>query len=397
MNNLTNFIAEIKANVKDNILAFWEDKMFDPQGGFYGKMLVDGDIIKDAPRGAVLNARILWSFSAAYRILKDEKYLQMAKHAKDYLLKYIYDHENGGVFWSVTAQGEPLDTKKQFYALGFAVYALSEYYRITQDEEALSYALKLYDAIETHSFDRQHGGYVEAKSHEWQEMSDIRLSAKDANAPFSMNTHLHILEPYTNLYRVSPSLELADRLRALILIFTDRIYDPKTGHLGLFFDLGWNSLDGGFSYGHDIEASWLLLEAAQVLGDAALLEKVERITRHIAQASIEGVQADGSMIYECHEDGKLDTDRHWWVQAEAIVGFVWMAKFHQDQDAMSKAIACWDYIKANLVDPLGGEWWWSRDEHGVIQTKADKAGMWKCPYHNSRMAFEVIEQLSEHD
>ncbi len=384
-------MAEVLENLRSNILEFWQGKMFCPEGGFYGAMRSDGTLDKEAPRGAVLNARILWSFAAAYRLLGDKEYLRCATHAKEYLLKYFYDSERGTLCWSVDYTGAALDTKNQFYALGFAIYALSEYHRATGDEESLEQAKRLFRSIEEHSYVASAGGYIEARKGDWSDIEDLRLSEKDDNAPLTMNTHLHILEAYTNLYRVWKGEELKVALARLINIFTDKIYNPSTGHLSLFFDMEWQRLDGIYSYGHDIEASWLLLEAAQVLGSKELTGKVTPIVARVAEVAQEGLRADGSMIYERHASGDVDADRHWWVQAECVVGLMWLAKYHGDPTAEQKALDCWDYIKRELVDREGGEWWWSRHDDGSINMAEDKAGMWKCPYHNSRMCLEVLE------
>ena len=380
----------IKETLKKNILKFWEDEMYCPEGGYYGTMTSDGHLDKGADRGAVLNARILWSFSAAYRALGDEKYLHYATHAKEYILKYFYNHEKGTFSWSVDCNGKAKDTKNQFYALGFAIYALSEYYRATDDKDALDKAIRLYHSIEEHSFNKEAGGYIEACKEDWSEIEDLRLSEKDYNAPLTMNTHLHILEAYSNLYRVWRTEELKTSLERLIKIFLDKIYDPSTGHLSLFFSMDWERLDGIYSYGHDIETSWLLLEAAQVLGDDAIMKRVMPIVKKIAEVSMEGLQLDGSMIYERHADGRLDTDRHWWVQAECVVGLMWLAKYHDVPSAEQLALKCWKYIDDQIIDHESGEWWWSRHEDGTINMNEDKAGMWKCPYHNSRMCLEVL-------
>lgn len=390
MNNLTNFKSEVTGVLRSNILSFWTEKMFCAEGGFYGQMTSDGAVHKDADRGAVLAARILWSYSAAYREFKDEEYLRCATHAKKYLLEKFYDAEKGTLCWSIKANGEKLDTKNQFYALGFAIYALSEYNRATGDEDALTQAQRLFRSIEEHSYVKEANGYIEASKEDWSAIEDLRLSEKDENAPLTMNTHLHILEAYTALYRVWKTEEMREALIRLIRIFNDRIFNQETGHLSLFFDMEWNKLDGMYSYGHDIEASWLMLEAAQVAGDKALEEEVKVITRRIAIVSLEGLREDGSMVYERHANGKIDTDRHWWVQAECVVGLMWLAKYHNHTEAEALALKTWEYIKAQLVDNEGGEWWWSRREDGSINMSEDKAGMWKCPYHNSRMCLEVI-------
>ena len=398
---------EMQDVVENNILRFWLNNMVDREhGGFYGRMDGHGKLHPEAEKGAILNARILWSFSAAYRVLGKAEYLEMATRAKEYFLSHFIDREYGGVYWSLDYLGQPLDTKKQFYAIGFAIYGLSEYARATGDREALDEALQLYQCIEEHALDRLYNGYIEAMTRDWQPIADMRLSELDANYPKSQNTHLHIIEPYANLLRTLrgfPHLEpshlalqekVSASLRNIISIFTDRILNPETHHLDLFFENDWTRGAGHLeSYGHDIECSWLMHEAALVLGDPEVLKKVEPIVRMVAKASEKGLRPDGSMIHEANLDtGHVDDDLHWWVQAENVVGWFNLYQYFGDEDALGKARHCWDYIKAQLIDYEGGEWFWSRHADGTLNLVDDKAGFWKCPYHNSRMCLEIIER-----
>lgn len=387
---------EMEEELVTNILPFWMNKMTDEtNGGFYGRITGEEVLMPEAEKGAVLNARILWTFSSAFRLLKKDEYLAAATRAKRYLIDHFYDKDFGGIFWSLDYKGQPLDPKKQIYALGFAIYGLSEYHRATGDEEALTYAIRLFESIEQHSFDPIKNGYCEALTRQWGEMADMRLSDKDENERKTMNTHLHILEPYTNLFRVWKDKRLERQLRNLIVLFTDKILNLKTGHLELFFNDDWVSKYRIVSYGHDIEASWLIHEAALVLGDEVLLEKTEPLVEYIAAAADEGLTAEGSMIYETLLDTeKTDADRHWWVQAENVVGHINLYQHFGDEVAMLKAIRCWEYIKEQIIDRKNGEWHWSVRADGTINTEDDKAGFWKCPYHNGRMCMEVIERFS---
>ena len=417
---------EMQDVLQNNILRFWLDKMVDREnGGFYGR--IDGQEVlhADAEKGAILNARILWSFSAAYRVLHDEEYLEAATRAKDYIIEHFIDKEYGGVYWSLDSKGNPLDTKKQFYAIGFAIYGMSEYARATGDREALECALQLFDCIEEHALDPVYNGYIEACTREWGTIADMRLSELDANYPKSQNTHLHIIEPYANLYRCLKELDVTEScnyvpvigavlpvdvavpqetkmrveraLRNIINIFTDHILNPETHHLDLFFEMDWRRGAGHLeSYGHDIECSWLMHEAALVLGDSDVLRKVEPIVQMVAEASAKGLRPDGSMIHEANLDtGHVDDDLHWWVQAENVVGWFNLYQYFGDEAALDKAERCWNYIKTQLIDYENGEWHWSRHPDGTLNTVDDKAGFWKCPYHNSRMCLEIIER-SDH-
>jgi mannobiose 2-epimerase len=378
-NRLQQFRSEIEKELIDNILPFWSNKMPDEDnGGFYGQITGKDEIIPKAHKGSVLNARILWTFSAAYRIYKNPDYLVIATRARNYIIDHFIDKKFGGVYWLLDYKGNPVETKKQIYAQGFAIYGLSEYYRVTGDTEALNHAIELYRLIEKHSFDTEKNGYLEAFTEDWQPIADMRLSEKDANEQKTMNTHLHILEPYSNLYRVWENDSLKSQLKNLIEVFLDKIIDTQTGHLRLFFDADWNDKSRSVSFGHDIEASWLLYEAALVLNDAEVLEKVKKIVPRIVKASEEGLQLDGSMMYEKDiNTGHEDKERHWWVQGES------------SQIAMN----CWDYINNNLIDRTNGEWFWSIYTNGSVNHNDDKAGIWKCPYHNGRMCLEVIERF----
>jgi len=412
--------AEMLETLTKNILPFWLNFQDKENGGFYGQMTGEGVLVPEASKGAILNARILWSFSAAYRVLHKPEYLKAATRAKDYILNHFIDPLYGGIFWELDYKGNPIDTKKQFYAIGFAIYGLSEYTRAVFNPdsadargdavEALTMAMGLFNVIEEHSLDTVYNGYIEACTREWGQIADMRLSDLDANYPKSQNTHLHIIEPYANLYRCLCELEekgvaidinqkskVEVALRNLIDIFCDKILNPETHHLDLFFDMDWTRGAGWLeSYGHDIECSWLMHEAALVLGDKAVLDKVEPIVQLVAKASEKGLNADGSMTHEANVDtGHVDADRHWWVQAEAVVGFYNIYQHFGDNTALEKSLNCWQYIKDNLIDHKLGEWYWSRDPQRNINKKDDHAGFWKCPYHNSRMCLEIIERISK--
>ena len=416
---------EIQDVLEKNILPFWMEKMVDHEhGGFYGRIDGHGQLHPESEKGAILNARILWSFSAAYRVLHQPEYLEMATRAKDYFLQHFVDEVYGGVYWSLDFKGQPLDTKKQFYAIGFAIYGLSEYVRATGDREALDYALHLYECIEEHALDSVFNGYIEACTRDWGEIADMRLSELDANYPKSQNTHLHIIEPYANLYRCIKELQagtscnylpaigsvlpveitvpdelmmrIEGSLRNLINIFIDHILNPETHHLDLFFEKDWTRGAGQIeSYGHDIECSWLMHEAALVLGDPNVLKKVETVVREVAKASEKGLRPDGSMIHEANlTTNHVDDDLHWWVQAENVVGWYNIYQHFGDEQALEHALQCWDYIKNHLIDWEKGEWYWSRHSDGTLNLDDDKAGFWKCPYHNSRMCLELIERIA---
>ncbi|MFC6101186.1 AGE family epimerase/isomerase [Olivibacter domesticus] len=375
------------------ILAFWSEHMVDHKyGGFYGQIDGRNQLHPDANKGAVLNCRILWTFSAAYRTFGSPTYLQVAERAFHYIMNYFIDKTHGGLYWELDSKGDVINAKKQIYAQGFAIYGLTEFYLATSNAKALELAINLFHLLEKHK-DTHHGGYFEAFTQDWKPLADMRLSAKDANEKKSMNTHLHILEPYTNLYRVWKDKRLKGALRELIIIFREKIVDPASYHLNLFFNEAWGVKSTDISYGHDIESAWLLLKATAELNEPALKGQIHMLAVNIARAATDGIQQDGSMIYEKKPDG-IDMDRHWWVQAEAVVGFMYSYELTDDKMYLNLASNLWAYIQSYLVDNVAGEWFWSVDDNGRPNRIDDKAGFWKCPYHNGRMCFEMISHFS---
>ena len=410
--------GQVRKELVENILPFWMEKMCTPSGGFLGRISGDGQPDASAPVGGIMTARVLWTFASAYRVLQTEGscraemlpgYMDMALRAKRLIIDRFYDKEYGGTFWSLDADLSPADTKKQIYAIAFAIYGLAELHRACGDSEALEYAVKLFHSIEDHSFDSVQDGYFEAFTRDWKPIEDMRLSDKDANESKTMNTHLHVLEAYTCLFRVWKDPLLEARLRGLILVFEKYILGTD-GHLKLFFDDSWNCGYDIVSYGHDIEASWLLHEAALVLGEADVLARVEALVPKIVKAASEGFTPEGGMIYEkcgggacdgCDEGqgdtgAEVDADRHWWVQAESVVGYFNLWEHFGQPDGLENAIMCWEFIKNNIIDKDGGEWFWSLRADGSVNREDDKAGFWKCPYHNGRMCMEIIERIAQH-
>jgi mannobiose 2-epimerase len=393
IDRLQEYRAEAKAEL-ENIVTFWMKHAIDTQyGGFVGQMDNQNQANRKAPKGGVLNARILWTFSAAYRYTNRDEYRAIADRAYRYLLDHFFDKMYGGLYWSVDAQGKPLSTRKQIYALAFAIYGLSEYYRATGHLGALQACQELFHWIEKYSFDPKHGGYFEAFSPDGQLLTDLRLSEKDRNDPKTMNTHLHILEAYANLYRIWPDAFLARQLEALLKTFLERIVDPQTGHMKLFMTVDWTPTADLVSYGHDIEASWLLFEAAEVLGKEELLDRVKEVAVFMAHAATEGLQPDGSLYHELNrETHYYDTHREWWVSAEAMVGFLNAYQITRDEHYLEKSLNAWQFTQQYLLDRQRGEWFWGVfDDYSVMRAE-DKIGFWKCPYHNARACLEVVHR-----
>jgi cellobiose epimerase len=378
------------ANILDYWLKYSGDSIY---GGFIGR--VDNNNIRDysAPKGAVLNARILWSFSAAYNLNPRAEYLDIATRSFNYIVEHFLDKQYGGVYWTVTPLGVPLETKKQVYAIAFAIYAFSEYFKASKNEAAKQNATELFSVLTSKAFDGEKGGYFEAFTADWQPIADLRLSSKDANEKKTMNTHLHILEAYTTLYGIWNDGALEDHIRRLIQNFLDHIVDKK-GHLILFFDENWNKKSNTISYGHDIEAAWLLLEAAEAIGDRQLIDKVKDVSIKLSHGACEGLAKNGGMHYEYEpENQHLITEKHWWVQAEAMVGFFNAYQLTQEDHFLEKSIGVWLYTSHNILDSKNGEWFWGVSDDGRVMADQDKIGHWKCPYHNSRACIEIIRRV----
>lgn len=386
-------IPEMENELRD-ILSYWSANAMDTEfGGFIGEINSQGQKHKHADKGVVLNARLLWTFSAAYNFSGDPEYLKLADRAFDYLNNHFWDQTNGGLFWAVNYKGEVINRRKQAYAKGFGIYGLSEYFKASGKQESLHLALQLYELIETHFKDKTFGGYIEALDEDWTPLEDMRLSLKDANEPKSMNTHLHIIEPYTNLYRVWPNQQLKERIQHLLMVFSNYIVNADTYHFNLFFDLDWTVKSSIVSYGHDIEGAWLLTEAANEIGDAEMLSQMKQIGLNMVKATVkEGMDNDGSVYYEL-EDGHLDMDKHWWPQAEALVGLMDAWQNTGQNIYIERMYKVWQFIKTHIKDKTHGEWHWKVDAKGTPDTEPPKVGFWKCPYHNSRALMEVINRM----
>ncbi|WP_236013287.1 AGE family epimerase/isomerase [Paenibacillus glycanilyticus] len=395
--DLKSWRQEIESELQDNILSFWMKHSLDERdGGFVGRIANDLKIQEKADKSLVLNARLLWTYASAYRKYGEPAYLTMAERAYRYLTSYFYDRENGGYFWLLNHEGEPISKKKQIYGQAFVLYAFSEFVRACPNEEVLKQAVQLFELIERYSYDPVYKGYIEALDSNWEATDELSLSSTDLNEKKSMNTHLHVLEAYTNLYRVWPSERLKESQKELIATMLDHIVDPQSAHFKLFFDERWNSKSHEISYGHDIEGSWLLMEAAEVLGDGELIDRTEAVALAMAQAVYEeGVDTDGAVVNEADPKGWTDTDKVWWPQAEAVVGFLNAYQLSGKDYFLNAAYRTWRFIDRYLVDKANGEWFWKVNRAGEPDLAYMKVDAWKCPYHNGRMGLEVLERLEK--
>jgi mannobiose 2-epimerase len=389
---------EISSELHGNLLPFWRERIPDHAGGgFVTEMASDATVRDGAARGLILHSRLLWTFAALHRQLGKKRDIELARRAFDVLQSSFRDREHGGYFWRVDAAGRPLERTKKTYGQAFCIYALSEYSLATGQQEPLAAARELFEHVERHAHDDSHGGYIEARGEDWSEASDLRLSSKDQAAAKSMNTHLHLLEAYTNFYRAWPDDTVAARLEELITIFGRHIisHDHGDRHLRHFFDAAWNPQSDTRTYGHDIEAVWLLSEATAALGRAELQATVRLWAIELARSVVvQAVGADGGLAYEGRGGDVINGDRDWWCQAEAVVGLWHAFELTRDPSFADAAVGVWRFIERSMVDRVNGEWFWRVRSDGTIDETEPKVSEWKGPYHSVRMCLEMLRRLN---
>jgi cellobiose epimerase len=384
----------IERELHGNLLPFWRERSLDHSGGgFVAEMDNDGTLNEKAPKGLILNARLLWTFSALYRELSDARDLALARRAYDYLAYYFHDRECGGYVWRVEPSGSVQDSSKKIYGQAFCIYALSEFYLATRNADALQSARDLFDRMERYAHDAESGGYIEVLARDWSPAKDLRLSDKDMDVAKSMNNHLHILEAYTNLYRIWPNTVVGERLRELIGLFGSKML-TQAGHFNLFFDEDWSVRSNSYTYGHDIEGAWLLYDAAEALKDADLLRQASQWVIHIARAvSSEALDEKGGLGYEGRDGTVINSDREWWPQAEAILGFWHAYRITEDNRYAEIVEGLWKFIQLRMVDKAQGEWFWRVFADGCVDQREPKISEWKDPYHGIRMCLQMLHFL----
>lgn len=389
------FLESVRSEL-NSILTYWQKNTLDKKhGGFLGRIDHFGVVVPKASKGIILNTRILWAFSAASNHFEDDRYQSESERAYRYLRDYFRDIPYGGVYWEVDYLGQPINRRKQVYAQAFTIYALAEYYKYCKKAEVLDWAMELFQLLETHALDLENEGYTEAFTENWDTIKDVRLSDKEPNTPKTMNTHLHVLEAYTTLYEANPVSKVHHALEDLIRLFLDK-FAADNNHFKLFFSKDWKNLSSEASYGHDIEAIWLLVHAARTIHDIEVIKKTEALAVAAADTFIkEALDKDYGVFNTFDlETGKLDADKHWWPQAEAVVGLLYVAKITGDDSYISIAKKIWQFTLDTIIDTKNGEWFFRVDRQGSPYTDEDKLGPWKCPYHNIRACLETIKTLA---
>ncbi len=407
-----NFNAE--THLKNIIIPYWNSMKDDEHGGFYGFRTYDLEILKKADKGVVLHSRILWFYSNAYMTLGGEENLKNAYHAYQFIRDYCVDRQHGGVYWMMHYDGSVSDSTKNAYNQAFCIYGLSSYYKATGDKEALLLAYSLFECIETYFYDGN--AYNEAYTADWRSVVESAICDQGVTASKTMNTLLHIMEAYTELYNVDLHPAVAQKLIDILEVARSRVYNPEFERLETFFDTDMKSLADIHSYGHDIEATWLLDKASDALksglAKGAVGAQYEARARQIIQDTAAYTSVIARKILDCAFDGEalnnecrgeisekagngraeINTERIWWVQAEAVVGFVnaWQKTGDGVYEDAAAKIA--DYIQNVLTDNRSGsEWFWSVTKDGAVSDHGITEP-WKCPYHNGRMCIELIKR-----
>ena len=392
-------INEMKLHLTQKILPFWEKLTDWDRGGWYGYVDKDLNVHLDAHKGCILNSRVLWTFATAARVLGDDKYMEYARHALRFMERFE-DHDLGGVFWSVTAEGKPLDKTKHTYCQAFAIYGLAAYMRAAGRDDRLysmarERAFRLFRVIEENCSDD--GGYGEAFEPDFRPAGNERLSdnstlmERGEVAQRTMNTLLHVLEAYAEFYRAVTDERIRQAGVRCLERFLKVMYNQPERRLEVFYDKNYRSLLDMQSYGHDIEASWLMWDAVEALIPEADRVPYRAMCIDLAQATCERAFTDHGMENEIVE-GEVEHTRVWWVQAETILGFNEAYKLTGEAVWMDRVAQQWEYVKNVISDPRpGSEWFWSTDENGV-PTDKPIVEEWKCPYHNGRMCLRMIEK-----
>ncbi len=386
--------ADAQRELVENILPFSMQRVMDRErGGFYGYVANDGTAQKDAPKALIQHSRMLWTFVHAGRTLDSSEYSSAAQHARDSVMKWFWDLQLGGCFWMVDSSGKPLRNEKLTYGQAFAIYALAEDHLAGGQPRSHMRASELFRLIESNCRDSLYGGYWEACRRDWMPAPELRVDETALPVAKGMNTHLHLLEAYTNLLHAWDHDEVRESLRSLIRLMLGRILQAGTRHLCLFFDRAWRPLSQAVSYGHDIEASWLLTEAAEALDDNHLWEEARQGTLQLAYATLEqGVGPDGGLFSDGDASGVTKRTREWWPQAEAVVGFLNAFELSSDTRFLDASLASWRFIQEHIVDKVNGDWLWGVDDVGR-PLQREKAGPWKAAYHSGRTCMEVMRRV----
>jgi len=390
---------QTREHLLQHILPFWSGPALDrEQGGWMGWLSNDLQPDRTQSKSLILNTRILWTFSAAHAALQEGLHHDLADRALEWVMEKFWDDQHGGAVWRLDDTGKVIDDSKQIYGQAFYLYALAQYHLAFGSPTVLTRAKELFGLLDCHAHDSKAGGYFEVRGRNWSANdAESHVGGRELNATKSMNTNLHVLEALSTLYRAWPDPKVADRLREMIRVFRQHILDPRTLHFHHYFDDDWKVLSHSYTFGHDIEGSWLLCEAAEVLGDQALRHEVEALAVRMARVTLkEGMAEDGALRYEAEAGRIVDAGKEWWPQAEAVVGFLNAWQISRDPEFLVAANRLWAYIERHLVDREHGDWFWRINPDGKIDPAKPKVSEWKGPYHSGRACLETMRRLKKY-
>jgi mannobiose 2-epimerase len=387
--------AEFQNVLQQNILKFWIDHAIDREsGGMIGWLDRQGNPIPPGTKSLVQQARVVWTFSAAYERIPQPEYKEAATHTLKFLREKMWDAKHGGFYWLVDRDGHVVDDQKHLYGESFAIYALAEYARAFNDADARREALSLFQLIDQKAHDITNGGYFEAFSTDWNLQIKNQM-AIDLPGRKSMNTHIHLLESLTTLYKTTGNRQVRSRLEELLDICMNKILDPRQGYLRLYFNNDWKPAENSdiSSYGHEIELSWLITESAEALGRSEFPSVKRATLALVTHALRDGFNRDsGGLYYEGPAQGPAkDKKMSWWVEAETLVGLLNAYQLTGQQEYRRRFEQQADYVLTHFVDSEYGEWFNQIEPDGKIT--GNKADAWKGPYHAGRACLEVMQRL----
>lgn len=391
--NLEAFKQSLKQELFGNILPYWV--RLKRGDSFISALDQRNEPIPATPLGLIMVSRLLWTYSRAFHLYRDPNYRELAEHARRTLLERFQDLEHGGFYWTLDESGSPLQSNKQCYGQAFCIYAFSEHYIATGDASSLEVARALFDLVEAKAWEPNSGGYLETFTADWTPLERMRLGEGDLDAPKTMNNHLHLIEGYSNLLRAKHDDAVKASCERMLRVILDRIILPDTPRFGLFYDMEWNLIDPVVSPGHDIEGSWLLWEAAEILGEEQIAKEIKPLSLAMAELVLKtGLDADGGVFDEFHLDNPRSDTKCWWPQAEGVVGFFNAYQLSGDERYLQASRNVWKFIQEAIVDRENGEWRWGVHADGTPMNM-EKAGPWKSAYHNGRACFEMLARLEQ--
>jgi len=391
-------------NARECIFPFWTSEYIldEENGGFYGKVTRDMEIVKDEPRSLVLTGRMVYAFSNAWMLYRDEIYLDRAKRAFDYLEKYFYDPVYGGAYSTVSYKGEVIDDNKPTYAESFLIMAAAAYYHATRDQRAYEIALESFRIMEE-KVKIAPGVYRNGFTRDWSKPAEMRFGSgrRAVSMPDGIMFQHHLCQAYEQLYRATNDPIVGKALREFSEYICETLYDPEYRCFKGFMDKEGNRLGTRQSFGHDCEISYLAMDIAELVGDDELISKTKDVCKAVLKQVLENDFDSYGSLFNGGDlaTGQREESRVWWAQAEAVTAMLCGYELTGDTAYLDACMKQLEYIEKYFVDRKDGDWFNNVivDEQGwrIVDGMHgfDKLNAGKCPFHNSHMCFEVIRRV----